>query len=43
VLERAQEDLQALRGFLRRRDPAAPALVEARAQLLEAFPQLQRI
>jgi glycerol-3-phosphate O-acyltransferase/dihydroxyacetone phosphate acyltransferase len=41
VLERAQEDLQAIRGFLRRQDPAVPALVEARRRLLEAFPDLR--
>jgi 1-acyl-sn-glycerol-3-phosphate acyltransferase len=40
ALERAGEDLQAIRGFLRRRDPAVPELLEARRQLLEAFPEL---
>jgi len=40
ILERAAEDLQAVRGFLRRRDPAVPELLEARRQLLEAFPEL---
>jgi 1-acyl-sn-glycerol-3-phosphate acyltransferase len=40
VLERAGEDLQAIRGFRRRRDPAVPELLEARRQLLEAFPEL---
>lgn len=40
-LERAAEDLQAIRGFLRRRDPAVPALLEARRQLLETFPELK--
>ena len=40
ILERASEDLQAIRGFLRRRDPAVPDLLEARRQLLEAFPEL---
>jgi hypothetical protein len=40
VLERAREDLQAIRGFLRRRDPAVPDLLEARKQLLAAFPEL---
>ena len=40
TLERAAEDIQAIRGFLRRRDPAVPELLEARRQLLEAFPQL---
>ena len=34
------EDIQAIRGFLRRRDPAVPALLEARRELLEAFPEL---
>ncbi len=42
VLERAGEDLQAIRGFLRRRDPAVPELLEARKQLLAAFPELDR-
>ena len=40
VLERAMEDLQAIRGFLRRRDPAVPELLEARQTLLRAFPEL---
>ena len=40
ALERAGEDLQAIRGFLRRRDPAVPDLLEARRQLLAAFPEL---
>ena len=40
MLERVAEDLQAIRGFLRRRDPAVPELLEARRQLLEAFPEL---
>jgi 1-acyl-sn-glycerol-3-phosphate acyltransferase len=40
LMERAIEDLQAIHGFLRRRDPAVPALLEARRQLLEAFPEL---
>ena len=40
ALERAGEDLQAIRGFLRRRDPAVPELLDARRQLLEAFPEL---
>lgn len=38
--ELAAEDIQAIRGFLRRRDPAVPDLLEARRQLLEAFPGL---
>jgi 1-acyl-sn-glycerol-3-phosphate acyltransferase len=42
VLERLREDCQAVRGFLRRQDPAIPELLEARRQLLEAFPQLAR-
>lgn len=41
ILERAAEDLQAIRGFLRRGDPAVPELLEARRQLLEHFPDLQ--
>ena len=40
ILERSAEDLQAIRGFLRRRDPAVPELLEARRQLLAAFPEL---
>ncbi len=40
ILERAAEDLQAIRGFLRRRDPAVPELLEARRQLRSAFPEL---
>ncbi|WP_243303700.1 1-acyl-sn-glycerol-3-phosphate acyltransferase [Geothrix oryzisoli] len=40
ALERAGEDLQAIRGFRRRRDPAVPELLEARRQLIEAFPEL---
>ena len=40
ALERAGDDLQAVRGFLRRRDSAVPDLLEARRQLLEAFPEL---
>ena len=40
ILERAAEDLQAIRGFLRRRDPAVPELLEARRRLLKAFPEL---
>jgi 1-acyl-sn-glycerol-3-phosphate acyltransferase len=40
MLERVGEDLQAIRGFLRRRDPAVPDLLEARRQLLVAFPEL---
>jgi 1-acyl-sn-glycerol-3-phosphate acyltransferase len=40
MLERVAEDLQAIRGFLRRRDPAVPELLEVRRQLLETFPEL---
>jgi 1-acyl-sn-glycerol-3-phosphate acyltransferase len=40
IFERAAEDLQAIRGFLRHRDPAVPDLLEARRNLLEAFPEL---
>lgn len=40
ILERVAEDLQAIRGFLRRRDPAVPDLLEARRQLVAAFPEL---
>jgi hypothetical protein len=39
--ERLAEDFQAVRGFLRRRDAAVPHLLEARRQLLEAFPELR--
>lgn len=38
--DRCADDLQAIRGFLRRRDPAVPGLLEARRELLEAFPAL---
>jgi hypothetical protein len=40
LLDRCAEDLQAIRGFLRRRDPAVPGLLAARRELLEAFPEL---
>lgn len=40
--ERLAEDLQAVRGFLRRRDAAVPHLIEARRRLLAAFPELDR-
>lgn len=40
LLEALREDLRAVRGWLARRDPAAPALLEARAQLLAAVPDL---
>jgi hypothetical protein len=39
--ERLTEDFQAVRGFLHRRDAAVPYLLEARRQLLEAFPELR--
>ncbi len=39
--ERLMEDWQALRGFLLRNHLEVPRLVEARAELLRAFPQLQ--
>ena len=42
ALERAGEDLQAIRGFRRRRDPAVPELLAARRQLIEAFPELDQ-
>jgi len=42
TLERVGEDLQAIRGFLRRRDPPVPEWVEARRALLSAFPELNR-
>ena len=42
TFERVAEDLQAIRGFLRRRDPAVPELLEARRELLAAFPDLAR-
>jgi 1-acyl-sn-glycerol-3-phosphate acyltransferase len=40
IMERLPEDRQALRGFLRRHDPAVPALLQAREELLAAFPEL---
>ena len=40
LFERVTEDAQAVRGYLRRRDPAVPELLEARRQLLQAFPEL---
>lgn len=42
IFERVAEDFQAIRGFLRRRDPAVPELLEARRELLAAFPELAR-
>lgn len=38
--ERLMEDLQAIRGWRHRRDPEAPALLEAKARLLARFPDL---
>lgn len=38
--ERVAEDLQALRGWLHRKDPEAPARLEAKARLLQRFPGL---
>jgi 1-acyl-sn-glycerol-3-phosphate acyltransferase len=38
--ERLAEDLQAIRGWRRRKDPEAPALLEAKARLLRRFPDL---
>jgi hypothetical protein len=41
LAERLEEDFQAIRGFLRRRDTAVPYLLEARRRLLDAFPGLE--
>ena len=41
VLEALREDLRAVRGWLARRDPTAPMLLEARARLLQAVPRLR--
>jgi len=38
--ERLAEDLQAIRGWRRRHDPEAPALLEAKARLLARIPDL---
>ncbi|MBK8725889.1 MAG: 1-acyl-sn-glycerol-3-phosphate acyltransferase [Holophagaceae bacterium] len=38
--ERLAEDLQALRGWRHRKDPEAPALLEAKGRLLARFPDL---
>ncbi len=38
--ERLAEDWQAYRGWLHRKDPEAPALLEAKARLLQRFPGL---
>lgn len=43
LTERVGEDLQAVRGFLARRHPNVPLLLEARRQLLAACPELARI
>jgi glycerol-3-phosphate O-acyltransferase/dihydroxyacetone phosphate acyltransferase len=40
LTERVGEDLQAVRGFLARRHPKVPALLEARLQLLQVVPGL---
>lgn len=40
LLERLEEDWQAIRGFRHRRAPAVKQLLEAREQLLKAFPGL---
>jgi len=40
LLERVAEDRQALRGWARRKDPDAAPLLEAKARLLERFPDL---
>ncbi len=40
--ERVREDVQAIRGFFRGRDASLAPLVEERARLLEAFPELAR-
>ena len=42
LLERLREDWQAIRGFLRRRHPETKELLEAKARLLAAFPELGR-
>jgi glycerol-3-phosphate O-acyltransferase / dihydroxyacetone phosphate acyltransferase len=39
--ERVLEDVQAIRGFLRRDDPSLAPLAEERKRLLEAFPNLE--
>ena len=40
LAERVLEDIQTIRGFLRRNDAALAPLVDERAQLLDAFPEL---
>jgi glycerol-3-phosphate O-acyltransferase/dihydroxyacetone phosphate acyltransferase len=40
LTERLAEDLQAIRGWLARKDPAVPALLEARDRLLKSVPGL---
>ena len=41
MAERVREDLQAIRGFLRRRDPRAQTIASEREALLTAFPELR--
>jgi hypothetical protein len=41
LAERVAEDVQAIRGFLRRDDAGLQALVKEREALLEAFPELR--
>lgn len=43
VLGALREDLRAVRGWLARNHPAAPALLEAKARLLAAVPGLARV
>ncbi|MBC8067858.1 MAG: hypothetical protein IAG13_05940, partial [Deltaproteobacteria bacterium] len=40
LAERVREDVQAIRGFLRRDERALAPLLDERAQLLAAFPEL---
>jgi hypothetical protein len=40
LAERVREDVQAIRGFLRRGDHSLAPLLDERAQLLAAFPEL---
>ncbi|HWB77125.1 MAG TPA: 1-acyl-sn-glycerol-3-phosphate acyltransferase [Nannocystaceae bacterium] len=42
LLERLREDAQAIRGFLHRKDTSLAPLLEERARLLDAFPELSR-
>lgn len=41
LMERLPEDWQAIRGFRQRRHPEVAGLIQARKELLEAFPDLQ--